>query len=220
MASRRNIRYILSKRSFTIIHAYHATFGTYGTWLPNDPRGSASRFVGSSRLHQHGGRSDSIKRAKYKQLSAPDQRRIALLQSQLNREAVVLTETQMAEAGIAIGKFVHDHRLQVWAAAILPCHVHLVFARCGRKAELVIDELKDTCNRQLVELGLSPQGCSIEKGIWATGRWIVYLDKDASIESAIAYVLQNPVEEGRESQCWPFVTSFSGIESNIVSYRD
>ena len=41
-----------------MIHAYHATFGTYESWLPNDPRGSASRFVGGRKIYQHGGRAD------------------------------------------------------------------------------------------------------------------------------------------------------------------
>ena len=51
-------------------------------------------------------------------------------------------------------------------------------------------------------------------------RWIVFLDKGEAIESAIAYVVQNPIEEGRKPQVWPFVVPFRGVESNIVSYRD
>jgi hypothetical protein len=30
-----------------MILAFHAIFGAYGFWLPNDPRGSWSDFVGS-----------------------------------------------------------------------------------------------------------------------------------------------------------------------------
>ncbi|MEX0703139.1 MAG: hypothetical protein WD069_13675 [Planctomycetales bacterium] len=37
-----------------MFHAYHVIFGAYGFWLPNDPRGSWSDFVGSWELLQFG----------------------------------------------------------------------------------------------------------------------------------------------------------------------
>ena len=37
-----------------MIHAYHVIFGAYGFWLPNDPRGSWSDFVGSWELLRFG----------------------------------------------------------------------------------------------------------------------------------------------------------------------
>src|SRR5689334_5419414 len=45
MHNRRNIRMVL---------AYHVIFGTYGFWLPNDPRGSWSDFVRSWELLRYG----------------------------------------------------------------------------------------------------------------------------------------------------------------------
>src|SRR3954466_2661850 len=36
------------------ILAYHVVFGAYGFWLPNDPRGSWSIFVGSWELRRFG----------------------------------------------------------------------------------------------------------------------------------------------------------------------
>ena len=203
-----------------MIHAYHATFGTYGSWLPNDPRGSATRFVGGTKMYKRGGRSDLSKRIPYDQLTASEKLKHDALQSELKRESVVLNEMQIEAIGVAFGKFVVEQRLQVWATAILPCHIHIVIARCGRKAELVIDELKELCKEYIVDIGLEPKGCSREKSLWADGRWIVFLDKEEAIESAIAYVQQNPIDEGRKPQGWPFVVPFSGIESNIVSYRD
>ena len=203
-----------------MIHAYHATFGTYGSWLPNDPRGSASRFVGGSKMYLQGGRPVQSKRLAYDRLTSLEKQKHNLLQSQLVREPVVLSETQIDAIAIAIGTFITNHRLQVWAAAILPCHVHVVFSRCGRKAELVIDEMKDFCNERIVAAEIAPVTCSRERSIWANGQWIVFQDNEAAIESAIAYVLQKPIDEGRDRQCWPFVVPFQGIESNIVSYRD
>lgn len=37
-----------------MILASHVIFGTYGFWLPNDPRGSWSDFVGSWELARFG----------------------------------------------------------------------------------------------------------------------------------------------------------------------
>jgi len=171
-------------------------------------------------MYQHGGRAKESKRLKYDQLPASQQRKHTVIQPQLIREPVVFNESHLKEIALAFGEFIAAHQLQVWSAAILPCHMHLVFARCGRKAELGIDELKGLCHERILSLGISPDGCSEKNSIWADGRWIVFLDKGEAIESAIAYVIQNPIEEGREQQDWPFVMPYRGIESNIVSYRD
>ena len=37
-----------------MIAGYHVIFGAYGFWLPNDPRGSWSDFVGSWNLFRYG----------------------------------------------------------------------------------------------------------------------------------------------------------------------
>ena len=37
-----------------MIAGYHVIFGAYGFWLPNDPRGAWSNFVGSWELFRYG----------------------------------------------------------------------------------------------------------------------------------------------------------------------
>jgi hypothetical protein len=37
-----------------LVHGYHVIWGTYGFWLPNDPRGSWSDFVASWELARFG----------------------------------------------------------------------------------------------------------------------------------------------------------------------
>src|SRR5436305_1488927 len=39
---------------FPMIVGYHVIFGAYGFWLPNDPRGSWSTFVGAWDLFRYG----------------------------------------------------------------------------------------------------------------------------------------------------------------------
>ena len=46
-------RPLLNKENYMII-AYHAIFTTYGTWLPNDPRGSYSKAIYNDELRALG----------------------------------------------------------------------------------------------------------------------------------------------------------------------
>ncbi len=203
-----------------MIHAYHATFGTYGSWFPNDPRGSASRYVGSKQLYGRGGSPDRTQRMDFARLTQYEKQIHRELQTRLKRIAVVLSDEHRLIVAKGMEGFVTQTNVQVWAAAIMHCHVHLVFARCGRKAETIVDEIKATCERELGKLNCLPVGCDADNSIWADGRWISFLDTDEKIDSAIAYVMDNPVKEGREIQRWPFVVKYPGIEPNIVSYND
>ncbi|MGL4464362.1 MAG: hypothetical protein ACRC1K_19595 [Planctomycetia bacterium] len=42
--------------------ALHIVFGPYGSWLPNDPRGSWSTYVGADHLYNAGGRATRLDR--------------------------------------------------------------------------------------------------------------------------------------------------------------
>lgn len=45
-----------------MIVGYHVIWGTYGFWLPNDPRGSWSGFVGSWELFRYGPATKTVER--------------------------------------------------------------------------------------------------------------------------------------------------------------
>jgi REP element-mobilizing transposase RayT len=203
-----------------MIHAYHATFGTYGSWFPNDPRGSASNFVGSKRLYARGDRPDRSLRLEYARLTDREKKLHRDLQFRLKHPAVVLSDGQRFTVAKAIEDYVRKTGLAVWAAAIMPCHIHLVFARCGRKAETIVDEIKTACEEEIRKVGRIQNEFESEGNFWADGRWICYQDSELAIEAAILYVEDNPIQEGHPKQIWPFVVPFPGIEPNIVSYLD
>jgi REP element-mobilizing transposase RayT len=192
----------------------------YGSWLPNDPRGSASRYVGSRALFEAGGTTFHPERMGFDQLTTEHQSRIAELRRKLNRPWVVHSDIQIATLGKSLHTFRDEMGLLIWACSILPCHVHLVFARCGRKSEDLIDALKNRVEDDFREQKLVPSGCDGENSMFADKQWIVYLDSESAIESAIAYVVENPVREGRPLQDWPFVTPYGGLEGNVVAYND
>ena len=54
--------------------------------------------------------------------------------------------------------------------------------------------------------------------MWATHQWKVYLDSDEAIENAIAYVIENPMKEGKKRQHWSCVKPYSGLDPGWVTY--
>jgi REP element-mobilizing transposase RayT len=103
----------------------------------------------------------------------------------------------------------------VWACAILPDHVHLVFARMACPVERVVNLLKGNATRMLLAKGVHPfaDQCTADgrvPGYWGRGLWKVYLNTLERIEGAIRYVEQNPLREGKPPQRWGFVTPYAG----------
>ena len=93
----------------------------------------------------------------------------------------------------------------LWALSILLDYVHAVLKRDGRPAEQVVGHLKRAATRQLRGEELDPFSGS-EHSPWAEGCWRVYLNSEADIRRAIAYVENNPIKEGKCPQSWSFVT--------------
>ncbi len=203
-----------------MIHGYHVTFGTYGSWFPNDPRSSKSKFVGASKLFKAAGKARKQDPKSFAQLSATETQSLKQLRFELSRPNVILSPRQMEIVATAIDEFHHAAQLTIWALAILPSHVHIVLARSGGKCETIIDRMKIHIHQTFAKSSVLPLGCSEYKSIWASGRWIEFLDSEVAIENAIAYVLTNLTEAGLSQQHWPFVAPFSGIERNIVNYPD
>lgn len=120
-----------------MIHGYHATFSTYGSYLPNAPRGSKSKYVGGRRIYETAGKITQNADKKYQQLTEAERETHGYAQSVLNRQAVILNDTQIAIAGAVIGSLARRWRLNIWELAILPCHVHLVFGCSKQKSEQI-----------------------------------------------------------------------------------
>jgi len=98
----------------------------------------------------------------------------------------------------------------------LPQHVHLVIARHRFKVEQICNLLKGEATKQLKAESIHPQAPFMERNgklpsLWEEQQWKVYLDSDEAIETAICYVEENPVKEGKARQNWSFVKPFEGI---------
>jgi REP element-mobilizing transposase RayT len=204
-----------------MIHGYHVIFGAYGFWLPNDPRGSWSNFVGAWELRQFGPPTKGLERNL--KLSAAEQRELDEMRRTLKYPVVEFTGVQARAIGRGFAHALTSSRFTIWACSILPCHVHLVIARHTYKVEQVIRLLKGAATKQLLKEKLHPliEYCSSDETVtpWADGSWKVFLDSDEAIQQAIRYVEENPAKEGRPRQHWPFVQPYRGLDSGWVTYH-
>src|SRR6266850_6659376 len=111
-----------------MIVGYHIIFGTYGFWLPNDPRGSWSEFVGAWDLFRYGPATKTTERRSVAHREHDQQRRLAAKQA-LVRPAVQFSGLQARAVGQGFADYFAKSKVPVWACAILPDHVHLVVGR-------------------------------------------------------------------------------------------
>ncbi|MBI3469445.1 MAG: transposase [Planctomycetes bacterium] len=202
-----------------MIHGYHVIWGTYGFWLPNDPRGSWSDvFVYSWELARFGRSTKSIDRVDVE----PEHYAVwrAEARKALKYPPVTLSGHQALAASEGFGRFAQKSRLAVWACSILPEHVHLVLGRHRYKIEQAANLLKGEATRRLLEKELHPMK-QFQKSeqdrlpsVWGENQWKVYLDSEEAIEKAIRYVEENPVRENKPRQHWSFVTAFDGLSQS------
>lgn len=203
-----------------MINAYHVIFGAYGFWLPNDPRGSWSDFVGNRKLLPFGKATQTILR--HELTEEEDDRRQAAKQA-LKYRPVSFSGQQALSIGQGFARRIRSSHLTVWSAAILRDHVHLVLARHRYSVEQMANVLKGEATKQLKQLKTAgvypPSGVKSPSSPWARGEWVTYLDTEVSIRQAIQYVEQNPAEAGLRPQRWSFVTRFSGVDEGNTFYH-
>jgi REP element-mobilizing transposase RayT len=194
-----------------MIVGYHVIFSAYGFWLPNDPRGSWSDFVGSWELFRYG---PATKTAETRSLARrPHDRELRMeAKSALKYPPVRFTGLQARAVARGFAGYVERTGLPVWACAVLPDHVHLVVGRPGMPVERLVIQLKGDATQQLMREGIHPLARWTREGerppkCWGRGQWKVYLDPE-DVPRAIRYVENNPLKEGKKRQDWSFVVPF------------
>ena len=195
-----------------MIVGYHVIIGAYGFWLPNDPRGSWSDFVGSWDLLRYGPATKTTETRSIARREHDRQLRHAS-KSSLKRSPVRFDGLQARALGRGFGQYVGNSALTVWACAILPDHVHLVVSRPHIDIEQLVIQLKASATLSLIAEGRHPFGDEKENGrpqkCFARGQWKVFLDA-GDVPRAVRYVEDNPLKEGKKKQLWSFVTPFIG----------
>jgi len=184
-----------------MVLGYHVIFTTYGFWLPNDPRGSWSEFVGAWELFRFGHATKINTRQSQAAIEHDSKHRLAA-KSALKYPAVHFTGVQARAVGEGFAKLAEKSDLAVRACSILPEHVHMVIGRHTYHIEQAVTLFKGEATRQLIGQGLHPfRGIPPVRGRlpqpWARGEWKVYLDDLLDIERAIKYVEENPLKKDK-----------------------
>lgn len=206
-----------------MIHGYHVILPHYGFWLPNDPRGSWSLFVARWEIARFGKTTRHLEQRTLAQLSTAEIARREAARRALLYPPVALTGKQALSVANGFQHQAAKSQYAIWACAILPEHTHLVIARHRYKVEQIASLLKGAATRALVANNLHPLAKYAPPNkrppsMWARHQWKVYLNSDEAIETAIAYVIDNPVKEGKSIQRWNWITPFAGLDSGCSTY--
>jgi REP element-mobilizing transposase RayT len=177
-----------------MIIAYHAIFTTYGTWLPNDPRGSYSKKIYNEQLQLLG-------KIKYgRQNPQPAHKELlkfwTTAASNLRRPPIFLNENSCLIVAHAFGKVVKRLDLKIPACAIMNNHVHILILRSKYRIEYLVNQLKGAATRDL----------KMKKTPWTRGCWKVFINDTESLLAAIKYIQSNPTCAGLAPQHWDFIS--------------
>lgn len=193
-----------------MILGYHVIFCAYGFWLPNDPRGSWSDFVGAWELLRYSHATTTDTRRSVAAIEHDRQQREAAKRA-LKFPPVSFRGVQARAIGRGFATAIKESGYTIHACAILPEHVHMVIARCDRHVEQIVSHLKARATQRLTLEKLHPlqsATASERPTPWARNCWKVYLDDGGDMRRAINYVEQNPVKEGKRPQQWWFARPY------------
>ncbi len=194
-----------------MILAYHVIVSAYGFWLPNDPRGSWSDFVGSWELYKFGPATNVNDDRNY--AKDPHDRELRRAAKQALKYPVVRFDAAQRNA-IAEGfaRACDEGAYQCLAGCLGHDHAHLVIGRHERDLSQIVAHLKSHATRSLTVAGIHPlNGFVGKRGTlptpWAEGCWKVYIDNEDQLATAIQYVERHPQKERLPAQRWNFVSN-------------
>jgi len=194
------------------MHACHAIFCAYGFWLPNDPRGSWSNFVGSWELLKFG----AATHVRTKRSTAHDPHDQALrmaAKKALKYPPVHFDGHQAVQIAAAIAQVCNNFKVSVLALSILPEHIHLVLGPTTYRIRFLVNQMKGKATRRFIDQGMHPLANVVSSGDlptpWARNCWNNLLGSRDAVWDAIRYVRYNPPKEGKPEQHWKFVVPYA-----------
>src|SRR5262245_2269300 len=113
----------------TVIHGYHLILAAYGFWMPNDPRGSWSEFVGKWELVRFGRNPNALGSRSLSELTAAEPAAREGVRRSLKSPPVQFSGVQARAIGCGFTDALQHSDYTIWACTVLPEHTHLVIAR-------------------------------------------------------------------------------------------
>jgi REP element-mobilizing transposase RayT len=186
-----------------LVIAYHLVWTAYGSWLPNDPRGSGSHQVANEIISElgelHYGRkrlqpAGKIVRSFYERAA-----------SVLKFPLLTFDEPARSLIGEAFAETIENHQYTCCACAVMPDHVHVLIRKHKHTAEEMTKHLKDASRLRVCAAGIRDG----DHPTWTGGNgWSVFLDHPKEIRRTIPYIEKNPEKIGLPKQNWPFVKPY------------
>jgi REP element-mobilizing transposase RayT len=185
-----------------MVIAHHLIWTAYGTWLPNDPRGSRSRRVATRKLvdlgeHRFGGKNELPSWNVVRQFRERASER-------LKYDIVMFDAPSIQTVADSFHDTIRRRRYTCYACAIMPDHVHIVIRKHRDSAEAMIDNLQNDSRANLIASGIAHEG----HPIWTLGGCKRFLSSPEQLRIVIRYVEDNPIRIGRPRQSWPFVITY------------
>ena len=194
---------------------YHLILTAYGFWLPNDPRGSWSDFVGAWELYKFGpATKTNEKRSLAHDPHDPHDRAARLAAKQaLKYPPVRFNEAQRVAIATGFAHAIAEASYVVHALCVSHDHAHLIVARHDRSIEQVARHLKSKATMQLTREAIHPlQQFRKNNGAvptpWASNCWSVFIGHFDQLRNAIRYVERHPEKEGLPAQTYSFIVPF------------
>jgi REP element-mobilizing transposase RayT len=189
-----------------MIFGYHVIWTVYGSWLPNDPRGSSSHDVRLAKIDGLGELHAGRKKIQ------PAGREIRAFYSAarplLKHDYLELSVRETASVGAAFTDVIKRREYTCYACAILPDHVHLLIRKHRDTAETMLVELQSASRDAVLNLGER----AASHPVWGGGGWKAFLDSVDDVRRVVRYIERNP---GRP-QRWNFVTAYDGWAPGMV----
>ena len=185
-----------------MVLAHHLIWVAYGWWLPNDPRGSMSKFIDQDVLKELGELHYGRKRIQPASRTIREfyDRAKDLLQFPLLK----FSDDDRRAIARAFRESIRSERYTCYACAIMPDHVHVVIRKHRDVAENMILKLQIASRDAILALAEWDE----QHPVWGGCGWKVFLDSPEDIRRTIKYVEDNPIKARMPPQSWDFVVPY------------
>ncbi len=187
-----------------IIIAYHLIWSAYGSWLPNDPRGSMSNQIRNDVLSDLG--EIHFGRKKIQPASRVIREFYQEAKSFLQYPLLAFRPVEFSIIAEAFAEEITAQKYTCYACAIMPDHVHILIRKHKHPAEVMIANLQQASRRLLRDKKIR----DMDHPTWGGPGWKVFLDTPGDIRRTIKYVESNPVKAPLPAQKWSFVKEYDG----------
>lgn len=189
-----------------MVAAYHLIWTTYGSWLPNDPRGSTSHKICSAKIAPLG--ELHYGRRRLQPAGKVIREFYAAARGILKYPLLTFTNAEIQTLACDFAATIRQRTYTCYACAIMPDHVHLIIRKHRDQAEDMIEQLQHSSRKNLQSAPNKLRPAN--HPVWGGTGWKVFLNTQQDIRRTIHYIEQNPVKIGHPMQRWNFVTPYEG----------